>query len=114
MKEIDASRVCEPLPEVSGDAGILEDLDADEELAALAKAIAHPVRVRILRILAQENTYICGNIGKKIPLAQSTISQHLKVLKDAGLIRGTVEGPRVCYGLEPGKVRRLKVLVVSI
>lgn len=114
MKEIDASKLCGFLPEDSREPGILEDHEADEELAALAKAIAHPVRVRILRILAQEKTYICGNIGKSIPLAQSTISQHLKVLKGAGLIRGTVEGPRVCYGLEPGKVRRLKVLVVSI
>lgn len=114
MKKVDTSTVCGPLPENSWDSGILEDLDADEELAALAKAIGHPVRVRILRMLAQDRTYICGNISKIIPLAQSTISQHLKVLKDAGLIRGTVEGPRICYGLEPRKVRRLKVLVVSL
>lgn len=114
MKEIDTSKVCEPLPGEFGDSGILEDLEANEELAVLAKAIAHPARVRILRILAQEKTYICGNIGKNIPLAQSTISQHLKVLKDAGLIRGTGEGPRICYCLEPMKVRRLKILVVSL
>ncbi|MBE0602045.1 MAG: helix-turn-helix transcriptional regulator, partial [Deltaproteobacteria bacterium] len=58
--------------------------------------------------------YICGNIAKNIPLAQSTISQHLKVLKEAGLIRGTVDGPRMCYCLNPEKARRLKILVVSI
>lgn len=114
MKEIDESSACEPLPEEPGSFGILEGQEADEELAALAKAIAHPVRVRILRLLAQEKTYICGNIAKNIPLAQSTISQHLKVLKDAGLIRGTVEGPRICYCLEPRKIRRLKLLVVSV
>jgi len=114
VKEIDNSNVCEPLPEESGNFGILEGLEADDELAALAKAVAHPVRIRILRMLAQEKAYICGNIAKNIPLAQSTISQHLKVLKNAGLIRGTVEGPRICYCLEPRKVRRLKLLVVSI
>ncbi len=114
MEEIEKPSACEPLLEEPGSSVILEGQEADEELAALAKAIAHPVRVRILRLLAQEKTYICGNIAKNIPLAQSTISQHLKVLKDAGLIRGTVEGPRICYCLEPGKVRRLKVLVVSI
>jgi ArsR family transcriptional regulator len=65
-------------------------------------------------MLANEKAYICGNIAKNIPLAQSTISQHLKVLKDAGLIRGTVDGPRICYCLEPKMMRRLKVLVVGI
>ncbi len=114
MKEIDKPVICGPSTKESMDIEISDDLETDEELAALAKAIAHPVRVRILRMLAQERTYICGNIAKNIPLAQSTISQHLKVLKDAGLIRGTVEGPRICYCLEPAMVRRLKVLVVSI
>jgi ArsR family transcriptional regulator len=114
MEEIDKTNPCEPIPEESGEFGVLEGQEADDELAVLAKAIAHPVRVRILRLLAQDKTYICGNIAKNIPLAQSTISQHLKVLKDAGLIRGTVEGPRICYCLEPGKIRRLKLLVVGI
>jgi ArsR family transcriptional regulator len=114
VEEIDKTSACEPIPEEPRDLGILEGMEADEELAILAKAIAHPVRVRILRLLAQDKTYICGNIAKNIPLAQSTISQHLKVLKDAGLIRGTVEGPRICYCHEPGKIRRLKLLVVGI
>ncbi len=114
MKEIDKTKACEFSAEETSDNEIYEDLEADEELAALAKAIAHPVRIRIIRMLAQEKTYICGNIAKNIPLAQSTISQHLKVLKDAGLIRGTVEGPRICYCLEPRMIRRLKVLVVGI
>jgi ArsR family transcriptional regulator len=63
---------------------------------------------------AGENTYVCRNIAKNIPLAQSTKSQHLKVLKDAGLIRGTVEGPRICYCLNPERVRRLRVLIAGI
>lgn len=107
-------KVCEHPVEEAGDAGIREDLAADGELAVLAKAIAHPVRVRILRMLAQEKAYICGNIAKNIPLAQSTISQHLKVMKNAGLIRGTVEGPRICYCLNPEGIRRLRVLMAGI
>jgi len=114
MEDSGNSKTCDFSAENSIDTGIYEDLEVDEELAALAKAIAHPVRVRIIRMLVQEKSYICGNIAKKIPLAQSTVSQHLKVLKDAGLIRGTVEGPRICYCLEPKMVRRLKLLVVGI
>jgi ArsR family transcriptional regulator len=87
---------------------------ADEELAALARAIAHPARVRILRILAQKTACVCGDIVDELPLAQSTVSQHLKVLKDAGLIRGEVDGPRVCYCLEPLALRRLRVLVAGL
>lgn len=84
---------------------------ADDELAALAKALAHPARIKILRILARRDACVCGDIVDELPLAQSTVSQHLKVLKDAGLIRGEVDGPRVCYCLEPRAVRRLKALV---
>jgi DNA-binding transcriptional ArsR family regulator len=84
---------------------------ADEELATLAKALAHPARVKILRILLVKNACICGDIVEELPLAQSTVSQHLKVLKDAGLIRGEVDGPRVCYCVEPRALRRLRALV---
>ncbi len=89
----------------------IEGGDADEELALLGKAIGHPARVQILRILARKNACICGDIVEELPLSQSTVSQHLKVLKDAGLIRGEVDGPRVCYCLEPRTVRRFKALV---
>lgn len=84
---------------------------ADEELASLSKALGHPARVKILRILARKNACVCGDIVDELPLAQSTVSQHLKVLKDAGLIRGDVDGPRVCYCIEPRALRRLKALV---
>lgn len=84
---------------------------ADEELAGLSKALGHPARVKILRILVRRNACICGDIVEELPLAQSTVSQHLKVLKDAGLIRGDVDGPRVCYCIEPRALRRLKALV---
>jgi ArsR family transcriptional regulator len=85
--------------------------EADEELAALAKALAHPARVRIVRFLARRQSCICGDIVDALPLAQSTVSQHLKVLKDAGLVRGDIDGPRVCYCLEPRAVRRLADLL---
>ncbi|AKU96245.1 Arsenical resistance operon repressor [Labilithrix luteola] len=89
----------------------MEGPEADEELATLAKAIAHPARVQILRILTRRNSCVCGDIVDELPLAQSTVSQHLKILKDAGLVRGDVDGPRVCYCIEPSAVRRLKALV---
>lgn len=87
---------------------------AEEELAGLAKAAGHPARVRILRILARRDSCVCGEIVDELPLAQSTVSQHLKILKEAGLVRGTVDGPRVCYCLEPRALRRLKALVAAL
>jgi ArsR family transcriptional regulator, arsenate/arsenite/antimonite-responsive transcriptional repressor len=69
----------------------------EQDLAAFAKALGHPARIAILKVLAQKNECICGQIVEVLPLAQSTISQHLKELKNAGLIDGTVDGPRSCY-----------------
>ena len=89
----------------------VEGPEADEELAAFGKAIGHPARIQILRLLARRDTCVCGDIVEELPLAQSTVSQHLKVLKEAGLIRGEVDGPRVCYCIEPRALRRLKALV---
>ena len=86
----------------------------DEELAALAKAVAHPARVRIVRLLLRRTSCMCGDIVDELPLARSTVSQHLKVLKAAGLIRGEVDGPRVCYWVEPRTVRRLKAVVAAL
>jgi ArsR family transcriptional regulator len=86
---------------------------SDEEIASLAKALAHPIRVQIVRILAR--TEGCVNeLVEQLPLAQSTVSQHLKVLKDAGLVRGTVDGPRTCYCIDPAGLRRLRVLVAGL
>jgi ArsR family transcriptional regulator len=105
---------CEPCcPPAKGQADLrpVEGDEADEELAALSKALAHPARVKIVRILIRRNSCVCGDIVEELPLAQSTVSQHLKVLKDAGLIRGDVDGPRVCYCIEPHALRRLRALV---
>ena len=70
------------------------------ELATLAKALGHPARVQIVRFLLSRDSCMCGDIVEELPLAQSTVSQHLKMLKESGLIRGTIDGPRVCYCVE--------------
>jgi len=73
----------------------------DGELARYAAALAHPARIAILKELAKRPDCVCGEIVQVLPLAQSTVSQHLKVLKEAGLIQGEVDGPRSCYCLNP-------------
>jgi ArsR family transcriptional regulator len=102
---------CCPPAQAGPDLRPIEGDAADEELASLAKAIGHPARVKILRIIAAKNGCICGDIVEEMALAQSTVSQHLKVLKEAGLIRGDIDGPRVCYCLEPRTLRRFKALI---
>ena len=108
--------VCRPSPPLSEkpDVRPVEGPQADEELALLAKALGHPARVQIMRLLVRREACVCGDIVDELPLAQSTVSQHLKVLKEAGLIRGDVDGPRVCYCVEPRALRRLKALVGSL
>src|SRR3954462_15628736 len=69
----------------------------DQQIAAFAKALSHPARVAILRAIAKRGTCICGEIVEVLPLAQSTVSQHLKDLKESGLIQGDVEGTKSCY-----------------
>ena len=109
-----AAELCCPPANEQADLRPIEGDEADEELASLSKALGHPARVKILRILVRKNACICGDIVDELPLAQSTVSQHLKVLKDAGLIRGDVDGPRVCYCIEPRALRRLKALVGGV
>lgn len=70
------------------------------ELAAIAKALAHPARIAILQYLATKGTCVCGDIVDELPLSQSTVSQHLKELKNAGLIQGNIDGPSVCYCID--------------
>jgi ArsR family transcriptional regulator len=85
-----------------------------EELAKLAWAIAHPARVHILRILLARRACICGELVDELPLAQSTVSQHLKILKEAGLVQGEIDGPKVCYCVNPAALARLKELVAEL
>ena len=83
---------------------------ADAELAQFCKALGHPTRVRILRRLVRRRSCVCGELVDELGLAQSTVSQHLKILKDAGLVQGEIEGPRVCYCIHPKTLRRAKAL----
>lgn len=92
----------------------LEGVEADEELAKLAKAIGHPARVRILRMLSRKKARVCSQIVDELPLAQSTVSEHLRILKDAGLVRSSQDGPRVGYCINFDGLRKLKALVAII
>jgi len=87
---------------------------ADDELAAYAKAIAHPTRVRILRMLAAKEARMCSHIVDELPLAQSTVSEHLRILRSAGLVQANENGPRVGYCIVPSALKRLKLLLAAI
>jgi DNA-binding transcriptional ArsR family regulator len=73
----------------------------DNKIARYAKALSHPARVAIIKFLVGKNACQCGDIVEELPLSQSTVSQHLRELKEAGLIRGEIEGTRVCYCIDP-------------
>ncbi len=85
-----------------------------EEFSKLAWAIAHPARVQIVRLLIGREACVCGEIVDCLPLAQSTVSQHLKILKESGLIQGEVDGPKVCYCINQKQLERLKALVADL
>jgi ArsR family transcriptional regulator len=88
--------------------------DYSFELAALAWGLAHPARVQLLRLLLARGGCVCGELVGAMDLAQSTVSQHLKILREAGLIRGEVDGPRVCYCANPAKLADLKRLIAEL
>ncbi len=71
----------------------------------ILRALANPVRFRIVQILAARDACVCGDLVDELPLAQSTVSEHLKVLKEAGVVRGVIEGPNRCYCLDPEALR---------
>jgi ArsR family transcriptional regulator, arsenate/arsenite/antimonite-responsive transcriptional repressor len=86
----------------------------DEDLAALAWGVAHPARLAILRLLLERRECVCGAIVDSMPLAQATVSQHLKVLRETGWIEGTIDGPRVCYCPSKGAMTRFKRLLEGL
>ena len=86
----------------------------DAEVARLAAALGHPARVAILRLLKQRQVCICGEIVEQLPLAQSTVSQHLKVLKDAGWIQAEGDGTRVCYEIKAPVAKRFAALILDL
>jgi ArsR family transcriptional regulator len=109
MNDLSSCDCCAPsaameVPSVSSEAG-------ERELAALAKALGHPARVRILRLLLARDACVCGEIVDQLPLAQATVSQHLKVLRESGLVRGEIDGPRVCYCVDRERLGGLAALI---
>jgi DNA-binding transcriptional ArsR family regulator len=80
---------------------------AENELADIAKALSHPARLKILKILSQADVCMCGKIVDLMPLAQATVSQHLKELQRVGLIKGNIEGPKTCYCIDVAGIQKL-------
>ncbi|MEX0663101.1 MAG: metalloregulator ArsR/SmtB family transcription factor [Balneolaceae bacterium] len=83
-------------------------------MAEFAKALAHPARIAILEILAESDMCICGDITEQLPLAQSTVSQHLKALKSAGIITGNIDGVKTCYCLNEESIDELRSMMGSL
>ena len=86
----------------------------DDELTALAKALGHSARIGIVRLLIEKQSCIGCDIVEEIQLAQSTVSEHLRILKAAGIITGEIERPRVCYSLNPASLRPLRTLLNAV
>jgi ArsR family transcriptional regulator len=91
-----------------------DDPQLCEDISRAAKALGHPARVQILRVLLASDSCLCGDIVEQLPLAQSTVSQHLKVLKEAGLITGEIDGPRVCYCADREALAGLGMLIAGL
>ncbi len=92
-----------------------EKFNEDErKLADIAKALSHPARIRILRILNNMNICMTGDIVNQLPLAQSTVSQHLSELKKSGLIHGEIEGPKVCYCINNETMQKAKNIFTQL
>ena len=83
----------------------------ENRLAAIAKALGHPARIAIIQLLLKRETCICGDIVDELPLSQSTVSQHLKELKSAGLIKGDIDGISVCYCIDKKMWKEAKLLL---
>lgn len=88
--------------------------DKQNEIATLAKALGHPARVAIIDYLLKVDACICGDIVNELPLAQPTVSQHLKELKNAGLIKGSVEGNAICYCIDENGFEKFKSFFKNI
>lgn len=99
---------CPPPPPIDPTA------NPDDELAGLAKALGHPARVKILRFLLEREECMAGGIADELPLAQSTVSQHLKVLREAGLVYGEVDGVRICYCVDRTRLARVQALLDAL
>ena len=88
--------------------------DYQNHIATLSKALGHPARVAIIEYLMKVDTCICGDIVNELPLAQPTVSQHLKELKNAGLIKGSIEGNAICYCIDEKALTKLQAYFANI
>lgn len=86
----------------------------DDQVSTLCKALAHPSRVKIMRTLAKRGECICGDLVEEIDLAQSTISEHLRILKEARLVEGSIDGPKRCYCINQAAMKFLKALIQKL
>jgi ArsR family transcriptional regulator len=86
----------------------------DDTLAAMAKAIGHPARIAILRLLAHRETCVTGDVVAEFPLAQSTVSEHLRILREAGLVQGEIEGPRTRYCINADGFAALRAGIAAL
>ena len=115
MKKTDSSRCATDVaPAAAARPAPAEDPVADAQLAAFAKAIGHPTRMRILRMLARKEARMCSHIVDELPLAQSTVSEHLRILRSAGLVKANESGVRVSYCIVPAALQRLKALMQAL
>ena len=93
----------------------IDAFNAEEiRISEIAKALSHPVRVRILKLLNENNVCQCGELVELLPLAQSTVSQHLKELKNVGLIHGEIDGPKICYCINVKTLNESKKLYLEL
>lgn len=97
-----------------GQAKLEEFTIKDNRVARYAKALAHPARVAILKVLIKRQSCICGDIVDELPLSQSTVSQHLKELKEAGLIKGDIDGAKVCYCIDEKEWKAAKTCLADL
>lgn len=103
-------KCCPPQAEVAGPVTVLDD----DALALAAKALGHPVRVRIVRLLAERQACVTGDLVTEVSLAQSTVYEHLRILRQAGLIQGEIDGPRVSYCVNLAGLAALKQAVAGL
>ena len=105
----EAAACCDPIATT----GTVVELD-DEQLAVMAKALGHPLRVRIVRLLVERQACMTGDLVAVLPVAQSTVSEHLRILREAGLVQGEIEGPRTSYCVSPDGLAAFKYAIAAL
>lgn len=88
--------------------------NSDKDLSRLCKALAHPARVKLVKILIDKGSCFSGNLSEELPLAASTVSEHLRILKEVGLIKGEIEGQRRCYCVDEEILKSFKMLILQL